>query len=109
MNFPFLCLLMLLSLFSIIAWLFRSTRKPGDGAFSPVASNKLFQHLPSLVLSDYLSGWFFVTLLLSMTLVLFGAALLFSLSLSFTWSALALGGLSVVDGLGILLLGMHRP
>jgi phosphatidylglycerol:prolipoprotein diacylglycerol transferase len=37
------------------------------------------------------------------------AALLFSLSLSFTWSALALGCLSVLDGLLILLLGMHRP
>ena len=109
MNFPFLCLLILLSLFSTIAWLFRSTHKQGDGVFSPVASSKLFGHLPGLIFSDSLRRWFFVSLLLSMTLVLFGAALLFSLSLSFTWSALALGGLSVVDGLLILLLGMHRP
>ena len=109
MNFPFLCFLILLSLFSTIAWLFRSTHKQGDGAFLPVASSKRFQHLTSLIFSDYLRGWFSVSLLLSMTLVLFGAALLFSLSQIFTWSALALGCLSVVDGLGILLLGMHRP
>ena len=109
MNFPFLCLLILLSLFSSIAWLFRSTHKQGDGAFSPVASSKLVQHLFGLVFSDYLRGWFAVSLLLSMTLVLFGAALLFSLSLSFTPSAASLGCLSVVDGLGILLLGMYRP
>ena len=81
MNFPFLCFLMLLSLFGTIAWLFRSTRKPCDGAFSPVASSKLFGHLTGLVFSDYLRGWFFVSLLLEIPLVLFGAALLFSLSL----------------------------
>ena len=109
MNFPFLCLLILLSLFSSIAWLFRSMHKQGDGVFSPAASSKLFQRLPGLIFSDYLRGWFFVSLLLEIPLVLFGAALLFSLSLSFTWSALALGCLSVLDGLGILLLGMRRP
>ena len=65
--------------------------------------------LTGLVFSDYLRGWFAVSLLLSMTLVLFGAALLFSLSLSFTWSSASLGGLSVLDGLLILLLAMYRP
>ncbi len=109
MNSPFPCFLILLSLFSIFAWLFRSMHKPGDGVFSPVASSKRFQHLPNLVFSDYLRGCFFGSLLLSMTLVLFGAALLFSLSLSFTWSAASLGCLSVLDGLLILLPAMYRP
>ena len=108
MGFPLLCLGTLLSLFSIIPFLFRSMHKQGDGVLSPAASSKLFQHLTSLVLSDYLRGWFFASLLLSMTLVLLGAVLLFSLSLSFSWSALALGCLSVLDGLGVLLLGGYR-
>lgn len=108
-DFPFLCLLILLSLFSILPFLFRSSRKKGDGVLSPAASRTPFQHVTSLVLSDYLRGWFLLSLLLSMTLVLLGAALLFSLSLSFTWSALALGCLSVLSGLLILLLGGNRP
>ena len=109
MNFPFLCLGILLALFSTIGCVYCSTRKKVDVSHSPAVSSRLFQHLAGKVLSDYLRGWFFVSLLLSMTLVLFGAALLFSLSLRFTPSALALGCLSVVDGLDILLLGMHRP
>ena len=109
MNFPFLCLGILLALFSTIAWVYCSTRKKVNVSHSPAVSSRPFQHLAGQVLSDYLRGWFFVSLLLSMTLVLFGAALLFSLSLRFTPSALALGCLSVVDGLDILLLGMYRP
>ena len=108
-DFPFLCLLILLTLFSLLPLLFRFTRKKGDGVLSPAAARTLFQHVTSLVLSDYLGGWFLLSLLLSMMLVLLGSALLFSLSLSFTWSALALGCLSVLSGLLILLLGGNRP
>jgi len=70
--------------------LFCSKHKQGDGVFSPVASSKLFQHLPGLVFSDSLRGWFFVSLLLEIPLVLFGAALLFSLSLYLVGSSLGL-------------------
>ncbi len=60
-------------------------------------------------LSEYLRRWFFVTLLLSMMLVLLGAALLFSLPLSFIWSALALGCLSILAGLSLLLFCGYHP
>src|SRR5437588_982819 len=65
MSFPFLCLGLLLALFSIIPFLFRSTCKKGDGVLSPDASSRTpFQHVTSLAFSDYLRGWFFVSLLL---------------------------------------------
>jgi hypothetical protein len=82
--------------------------KQGDGTLLPAACSRQLQHLTRQVFSDYLRGWFFITLLFSMTLILLGAALLFSLSLSSTWSALALGCLSVLDGLGMLLSGGRR-
>jgi hypothetical protein len=109
MGFPYLCLGIFLSLFSIVAFVYCSTREKGNVTCSPAASRRLFQRLADRVFSDYFRGGFFVTLLLSTTLVLLGAALLFSLSLSFTWSALALGCLSALGGPGILLLGRHRP
>lgn len=109
MGFPYLCLGIFLALFSVIAFVYYSMREKGDVACSPAASRRLFQCLADRVFSDYFRGGFFVTLLLSTTLVLLGAALLFSLSLSFTPSALALGCLSALGGPGILLLGEHRP
>lgn len=109
MDFPFLCLGIFFSLFSVIALVYGSTRKKGDVTRSPAASRKLFQRLAGLVFSDHLRGEFFVTLMLSTTLVLSGAALLFSLSLSFTLSALALGCLSVLSGLAVQFPGRHHP
>lgn len=109
MGFPYLCLGIFLSLFSIVAFVHRSTREKGNAACSPAASSKQFQRCAGIVFSDYFRGEFFVTLLLSATLVLLGAALLFSLSLNFTPAALALGCLSALGGPGILLLGRRRP
>ena len=109
MGFPFLCLGVLLSFFSIIAFVSCSTRKKGDVACSPAVSSRRFQRLAGLVFSDHLRGGFFVALMLSTALVLSGAALLFSLSLSFTPSALALGCLSVLSGLGVQFSGRHHP
>lgn len=109
MDFPFLCLFILLSLFGIIAVLFDSTRKQGGDGRLRTASSKLFTPFLGLVFSDYFRGWFAVSLLLSTTLVLLGTALLFSLSLSFAWPVLALGCLSLLGGLLIPLLGGGSP
>ena len=109
MGFPFLCLGIFFSLFSIIALVYGSTRNKGDVTCSPAASRWLFQRLAGLVCSDYLRGEFFVTLMVSATLVLSGAALLFSLSLNFTPPALALGCLSVLSGLAVQFLEGYRP
>jgi len=109
MGFPFLCLGIIFCLFGLIALVSCSARQPRDSTRSPAASNRLFRCLADLVFSDHLRGGFFVALLLSTALVLSGAGLLFSLSLRFTWSALALGCLSMLSGLGIPFLDGHHP
>ena len=108
MDFPFPCLLILLSLFGSMVWAFHSRQRRSSGVLSSTTFSRLFEHLISLVLSDYLRGWLVVSLLLAILLILLGAALLVSLSLSFAWSALALGCLDLLGGLLVLLLGGFR-
>ena len=109
MDFPFLCLGILFSLFNIIFFCLSSMHKQGDEFSFLAAPRGRFQHLSSLVFSDYFRGRFLVSLLFSMMLVLLGAALLFSLSLSSSWSALALGGLSVLGGLLFIPCSLMKP
>ena len=102
MSFPFLCLGIVFSLFSLMALFFSSGQRPHDVPRSPSAPGRLIRHCADLLFSDHLRGEFFIALLLSTALVLSGAGILFSLSLSFTWPALALGCLSLLSGLGVL-------
>lgn len=108
MSFPFLCLGIVFSIFSLMALLVSSRRRPHDVPRSPTVPSRLLGHLSGLLFSDHLRGEFFVALLLSTALMLSGAGLLFSLSLSFTWSALALGCLSLLSGLGVLFPGRYH-
>ena len=109
MGFPFLCLGIVCSLFSLLALLVSSRRRPHDVPRLPTASGRLLRHCADLLFSEHLHGEFFVALLLSTALLLSGAGLLFSLSLSFTWPALALGCLSLLSGLAVLFPRRQHP
>jgi len=105
MGFPFSCLLILLTIFSIGACVPLFARKSG-ALFSGRAAR--LQQLTTLILSTEIRGWFVLSLFLSSTLIVVGAALVFSLSFGINWSALVLGCLSIFLGLGVLLLGLRQ-
>jgi hypothetical protein len=105
MGFPFSCLLILLTIFSIGAYVPLFARK-SEALFSGRAAR--LQQLATLILSTEIRAGFVLSLFLSSPLIIFGAALTFSLSFGFNWSALVLGCLSILLGLGILLLGLRQ-
>jgi hypothetical protein len=105
MGFPFFCLLIVLTILSVGSCVPLLVRKSG-ALFSGRAAR--FQHLTTLILSTEIRGWFVLSLFLSSTLIVIGAALVFSLSLGINWSALVLGCLSLFLGFGILLLGLRQ-
>jgi hypothetical protein len=105
MSFPFFCLLIVLAIFSIGSGVPLFVRKSG-ALFSGRTAR--FQQLTTWILSTEIRGWFVLSLFLSSTLIVAGAALVFSLAFGMNWSALVLGCLSLFLGLGILLLGLHQ-
>lgn len=105
MGFPFFCLLIVLTILSVGSCVPLFVRKSG-ALFSGRAAR--FQHLTTLILSTEIRGWFVLSLFLSSTLIVIGAALVFSLSLGINWSAPVLGCLSLFLGFGILLLGLRQ-
>jgi hypothetical protein len=109
MGFPFFCFFLLLTLFSVGASLpFLVPKHSTLFSWCAVAGRR-FQPFATLLLSTEIRAWFVLSLFLFSTLILMGAALLFSLSLGFDWSALVLGCLSLLLGLGILLLAFVTP